>query len=110
MKDYIIQRHPNGHVAVSVVPSTEDDTPNPPVYMLDHLVKHSPDGFEYGYGGSGPSDLARSIVGDYMVTDDPDPRIYQYVKKICIAPLDRDADFHVITSDRLDAIIKAHQR
>jgi len=33
---------------------------------LAHFVRHSPDGFEWGYGGSGPSDLARSILIDYF--------------------------------------------
>ena len=29
---------------------------------LPHYLKHSPDGFEWGYGGSGPAELARSIL------------------------------------------------
>lgn len=29
---------------------------------LRHVVRHSPTGLEWGYGGSGPSDLARSIL------------------------------------------------
>lgn len=29
---------------------------------LRHHVKHSPTGLEWGYGGSGPADLARSIL------------------------------------------------
>lgn len=29
---------------------------------LPHIVKHSPDGFSWGYGGSGPADLARSLL------------------------------------------------
>ena len=33
---------------------------------LEHIVRHSPDGFEWGYGGSGPSDLALSILVDYF--------------------------------------------
>lgn len=31
---------------------------------LPHVVRHSPTGFEWGYGGSGPADLARSILVD----------------------------------------------
>lgn len=31
---------------------------------LPHVVRHSPTGFEWGYGGSGPADLARSILID----------------------------------------------
>src|SRR5204862_6265890 len=29
---------------------------------LKHVVHHSPDGFQWGYGGSGPADLALSIL------------------------------------------------
>ena len=36
------------------------DRPLP--YPLPHVVHHSPTGFEWGYGGSGPSDLALSIL------------------------------------------------
>ena len=101
MKDYLIHRHPRTHhVEVSVVRLGEDGKPDPdqPTYVLPHLVKHSPTGFEYGYMGSGPSDLARSIVGDWMGTDDPDPRFYMAVKKMLIAPLPQEEDFHVVTS------------
>lgn len=36
---------------------------------LPHVVLHSPSGFEWGYGGSGPSDLALSILADYLGED-----------------------------------------
>jgi|WetSurMetagenome_2_1015567.scaffolds.fasta_scaffold199575_2 hypothetical protein len=36
------------------------------VYPLPHVKKHSPDGFQWGYGGSGPADLALSILSDYF--------------------------------------------
>ena len=29
---------------------------------LPHIERHSPDGFEWGYGGSGPADLALSML------------------------------------------------
>jgi len=31
---------------------------------LSHIVRHSPDGFNWGYGGSGPADTALSILTD----------------------------------------------
>lgn len=34
-------------------------------YPLPHVVVHSPTGFEIGYGGSGPADLALSIACDH---------------------------------------------
>jgi len=33
-------------------------------YPLKHIVKHSPDGMNWGYGGSGPSDTALSVLTD----------------------------------------------
>ena len=33
---------------------------------LPHIVRHSPDGFEWGYGGSGPTDLALAILTHHM--------------------------------------------
>ena len=33
-------------------------------HPLRHIVKHSPDGFQWGYHGSGPADLALSILFD----------------------------------------------
>lgn len=33
---------------------------------LPHVVYHSPDGFEWGYPGSGPADLALSILADAL--------------------------------------------
>jgi len=46
---------------------------------LKHRVYHSPDGFNWGYGGSGPSDLARSILWDFLGTE-PAPILYQDFK------------------------------
>lgn len=33
---------------------------------LAHFVRHSPTGFNWGYGGSGPADLALSILIDVL--------------------------------------------
>lgn len=33
--------------------------------LLNHIVHHSPTGLNWGYAGSGPADLARSILIDY---------------------------------------------
>lgn len=37
------------------------------VETLSNLGYHSPDGFQIGYGGSGPADLAYSILMDFML-------------------------------------------
>lgn len=60
MKVYFGRRTFGGDVRVAI---REDDQT---VRELDHVVVHSPDGFEWGYGGSGPADLALSILADYF--------------------------------------------
>src|SRR3990167_7995575 len=37
-----------------------------PAEPLRHVVWHSPTGFEWGYHGSGPADLALSILADHF--------------------------------------------
>ncbi|MHB1826781.1 MAG: DUF6166 domain-containing protein [Steroidobacteraceae bacterium] len=44
-----------------------------------HLAHHSPSGFECGYGGSGPADLALSILAAFVPAraDGPTERLYK---------------------------------
>jgi len=51
---------------------------------LKHKVYHSPDGFNWGYGGSGPADLARSILWDYL-GEEPARVLYQNFKDTFVA-------------------------
>lgn len=44
----------------------EIDGENITMKPLEHIVRHSPDGFEWGYGGSGPAELARCILIDLL--------------------------------------------
>ncbi|RAW44562.1 hypothetical protein DQW50_13545 [Halorubrum sp. 48-1-W] len=41
------------------------------------LASHSPSGFEWGYGGSGPAQLALALLLDY--TDDEDVALAEYM-------------------------------
>lgn len=36
---------------------------------LTHYIRHSPDGFSWGYSGSGPSELARCLLIDALEDD-----------------------------------------
>lgn len=38
-------------------------------YRLPHIARHSPDGFAWGYRGSGPHDLALAILTDLAGAD-----------------------------------------
>ena len=48
--------------------------------------RHSPDGFQWGYGGSGPADTAYAIL-KYILGTEPEPRMYQKFKFDVIADL-----------------------
>jgi hypothetical protein len=69
--------------------------PNGVQRPLTHIVLHSPTGLEYGYGGLGPADLARSILVDlFDLHHAPDelPVSYQQFKSAFIEPADHAAE------------------
>lgn len=70
------------------------------VRKLKHVVRHSPTGLEYGYGGSGPSDLARSILLDIGYPENEVDMCYQDFKFVFIARLDQEQPFE-ITEDAI---------
>lgn len=58
------------------------------VALEQRFIVHSPDGFEWGYGGSGPADLALNVLALYV----PPPeawRLHQRFKAAFIAPMPR---------------------
>ena len=63
-------------------------------YHLPHVVRHSPDGFNWGYRGSGPADLARSILVDLAGTD-PEPGTYHAFKDHFLAGLDTNCGWSI---------------
>ena len=54
MQDIVLWRDARGTARASL--GTAEGAP------LSHVVRHSPTGIEWGYGGSGPSDLALSVL------------------------------------------------
>ncbi len=58
--------------------------PLPP--RLD-LREHSPTGFEWGYGGSGPAQLALALLADHLRDDTRALQLYQAFKRTVIAAL-----------------------
>ena len=61
---------------------------------LWHHVYHSPDGFSWGYGGSGPSELARCILWDYLGRE-PEPALYHAFKDEFVATQPQGGPFRV---------------
>jgi hypothetical protein len=76
---------------------------------LVHVLRHSPDGFDYGYGGSAPADLARSILVDFFdLGDAPDllPVSYQRFKWQLVAGADGSADSLEISGTTITAWVR----
>jgi len=55
------------------------------------VANHSPDGFNWGYGGSGPAQLALGILLDYYGKGAPEVRFYQDFKFRVVAALPQGA-------------------
>lgn len=53
------------------------------------IVNHSPDGFEFGYGGSGPAQLALAMCA-HAAGDVVARQVYQQFKREVVAVLPRD--------------------
>lgn len=87
IKTYLGQRLPMKDVKVEMI---DEEVPlRYTTKELRHIPYHSPDGFEWGYGGSGPADLARSILYDFAGARVADT-FYQEFKFDFIATLDKD--------------------
>lgn len=63
-------------------------------YSSQEVMNHSPDGFAWGYGGSGPAQLALAIMLElYGEDQDAWPCHYQELKSQVIAGLPQGLDF-----------------
>jgi hypothetical protein len=67
---------------------TSNGTPLEP--RLD-LWNHSPTGFECGYEGSGPAQLALALLADTLRDDRRALRLHQEFKRAVVAALPRDS-------------------
>lgn len=54
------------------------------------LLNHSPDGFQWGYGGSGPAQLALALVADATGDDELALRVHQQFKANTVARITGD--------------------
>lgn len=52
------------------------------------LQNHSPDGFEVGYSGSGPTQLALAIMADYTDSDELAEILYKAFRDACVSHLE----------------------
>jgi hypothetical protein len=69
------------------------------------LRNHSPTSFEWGYGGSGPAQLALALAADVLADDERAQDVYQRLKFKVVGGLPHEG--WVLTEDRLRAAINA---
>lgn len=74
-----------------------------------NIVNHSPDGFAWGYAGSGPAQLALAILLEY--TNEDTARLnYQKFKREFIATLKQGEDFEIDEKEVMKFINENIQR
>ena len=71
------------------------------------LRNHSPDGFEWGYGGSGPAQLALALLADHLADDEQAVRLHQSFKFAVIIQLPKK-DW-TLTSDQIKQTLQSLQ-
>ena len=70
---------------------------------LKPISVHSPTGFEFGYGGSGPAELALCILTDYLGREEAN-EYYQRFKWQFIAPM--KGIRLIVTAEEINAWLK----
>lgn len=78
----------------------EGDGPPRNLPMRRDLANHSPTGFEWGYGGSGPAQLALALLAHALKDDERALRLHQRFKWLTISRLPRTRDFEFIYTDK----------
>ena len=96
MKQYAGRRQ--GYAAIVTV----DERPLNP--RLD-LWNHSPTGFEWGYGGSGPAQLALALLAHHLGDDDAAVVLHQEFKRAVVARFNRRG--WTCTSDQIQTEVDA---
>ena len=100
MKFYYGKRLKDGKNIIGVVDM--DDDMKCKGYLLTHHVYHSLTGMEWGYLGSGPSDLSMSILWD-VTGQEPDRTTYMLFKSEFVATW---GDVWAICEDEIIAWLK----
>ena len=81
-------RTPTGVCTVWTVDRDGTEAPLP-IARGEKPHPHSPEGFQWGFGGSGPATLAESILTAHLGWS-PHPRWYQAFKESHVATIDAD--------------------
>jgi len=68
------------------------------------LCNHSPTGFEWGYCGSGPAQLALAILAEHLADDQQALNLHQRFKWAVVARLPRR--HWTLTGEEIDAVLR----
>src|SRR5438034_10852224 len=98
----------HGHPAQTVVMVHEEDKEPRPLNPRLDLRSHSPTGFEWGYAGSGPAQLALALAADVLGDDEQAQDVYQQLKFKVIGRLPHDS--WRLTEDQLRQAIQQIQQ
>lgn len=69
------------------------------------LWNHSPDGFEWGYAGSGPAQLALALLADHCQNDERALNLYQRFKWAVVAELPHRE--WILISEDIEAVLRS---
>jgi hypothetical protein len=68
------------------------------------LWEHSPTGFEWGYGGSGPAQLALALLADHLGDDEQAIALHQDFKWAVVTKLPHS---WTLTTDDIDRVLQS---
>lgn len=90
-------------VRALVVQTWQGNLTRAPLPRRLDLWNHSPSGFEYGYHGSGPAQLALALLADALGDDEQAVALHQEFKRRVVANWKREAN-HTITAETVRSI------
>lgn len=97
MKTYVGRRDFAGKIEVKILESGR------PLPTRFDLMMHSPLGYEWGYGGSGPAQLALALLADALGDDQRALRLHQAFKFAVVSRLPSD-EWRLTRRDVLAAV------
>lgn len=65
----------------------------------NNLRNHSPNGFNWGYGGSGPAQLSLALCCDVLGDDDLAQQLYQDYKWTVVSKLAQDKEWSLMEDE-----------
>ena len=86
IKEYRIEREPNGNVSIYCLPNFKKLD----LRVSQKVRNHSPTGFNYGYGGSGPAQTALAILLEHTRSPKKALENYMWFKDYVIAGIPRN--------------------